>query len=313
MKAIVYATYGSPDVLELREVEPPVCGKNDVLVRVHAASVGAGDWHLLTATWFAVRLYQGLVRPKRPILGHDVSGTVEAVGSAVTRFAVGDQVFGASENAGCFAELVRVPATGLVHKPDNVTHEQAAAVPASALAALHGLRDKGRIRAGHKVLINGASGGVGTFAVQLAKFYGAEVTGVCSTSKLDLVLSIGADHVIDYRHEDFTQRDERYDLVLDNVGNRPLADCRRTLTPDGIYVAVSGAPTRALWIALFGGQRAVSFISQSKPEDLEDLRELLEAGQLTPVIERTYPLAEVADALRRLGAGQARGKLVIRV
>jgi NADPH:quinone reductase-like Zn-dependent oxidoreductase len=313
MRAIVYEEYGPPDVLELREVDRPTVTDGGVLVRVHATCVSGGDWHMLTATWLAVRLYWGLLRPRRQVLGFDVAGTVEAVGAKVTHFRPGDEVFGASEAGGAFAELVCVPEAGLAPKPKGLTHEQAAAVPTSALTALHGLRDKGRIRSGQEVLINGASGGVGTFAVQLAKSFGAEVTGVCSTEKLDLVQSIGADHTIDYKREDFTQSDARYDLVLDNVGNRPLADCKRTLRPDGIYVAVSGHPARAVWIAMAGGKRMVSFVSRTNREDLGVLSELLLTGKLEPVIDRCYPLEEVPEAMRQFGEGRARGKIVIRV
>ena len=313
MKAIVYERYGSPEVLELREIDKPSVADGDVLVRVHATCVSGGDWHMLTATWFAVRLYWGLLRPRRQVLGFDMAGTVEAVGEKVTRFRPGDEVFGASERGGAYAEYVSVPEDGLVPKPANLTHEQAAVAPTSALTALHGLRDKGRIRSGHKVLINGASGGVGTFAVQIAKSYGAEVTGVCSAGKLDLVRSIGADHTIDYGQEDFTQSDARYDLVLDNVGNRPLADCKRTLRPEGIYVAVSGHPARALWIALAGGKRLVSFVSQSNQEDLAVLAELLESGKVTPVVDRSFALDEVPEAMRYFGEKRARGKIAISV
>ena len=313
MKAIVYERYGSPDVLELREIDRPTVADGDVLVRVHAACVSGGDWHLLTATWFVVRLYWGLWKPRRHVLGFDVAGTVEAVGEKVTQFRPGDEVFGASDGGGAFADDVSVPEAGLVPKPAKLTFEQAAAVPTSALTALHGLRDKGRIRAGQRVLINGASGGVGTYAVQLAKSFGAEVTGVASGEKLDLVRSIGADHTIDYREQDFTRSDERYDLILDNVGNRPLSDCKRSLTPEGIYVAVSGHPARALWIAIAGGKRLVSFVSQPGQEDLRFLSELLEVGKVAPVIDRIYPLSEVPEAMRRFGAGQARGKIVIAV
>ncbi|MHC4341186.1 MAG: NAD(P)-dependent alcohol dehydrogenase [Planctomycetota bacterium] len=313
MKAVVYQEYGSPEVLELREVDKPTLTEGDVRVRVHAASVGAGDWHLLTATWFAVRLYQGLFRPKRKILGHDVAGTVEAVGGKVTQFQPGDEVFGESNGAGAFAEYVCVPDHALVLKPASLTYEEAAAVPVSALTALQGLRDKGRIQPGQRVLINGASGGVGSFAVQIAKSFGAEVTGVCSTRKLEMVRSIGADQVIDYSQEDFTKGDRRYDLVLDNVGNRPLADCRRTLRPEGIYVAVSGAPTRSLWVAMTGGKRMVSFISQPNQKDLDFIKELLETGKVTPVIDRRYPLREVPMAMRYFGEGHVQGKVVITV
>ncbi len=311
MQAIVYEKYGPPDVLELREIDKPTIKDNEVLVRVHAAAVGAGDLHLLSAEIWAVRAYAGLFGPKRPVLGHDLAGTVEAVGNKVTRFKAGDEVFGTSNNAGAFAEYVRVPEAGLALKPSNLTFDEAAAVPVSALTALQGLRDKGRIQPGHKVLINGASGGVGLFAVQIAKSFGAEVTGVCSTKKMELVRSLGADHVIDYTQEDFTTSDRRYDLVLDNVGNRPLADCKRTLAPDGIYVAVAGAPSRSLRIAIAGGKNAIVFVSLPNPEDLLCIKELVESGKLTPTIDRRYPLAEVPDAMRFAGAGTAQGKIVI--
>jgi NADPH:quinone reductase-like Zn-dependent oxidoreductase len=313
MKAVVYERYGPPDVLELREVDVPTVGDGEVLVRIHAAGVAAGDWHLLRATWFAVRLYQGLFRPKRPILGQDLAGRVEAIGTGVTRFRPGDEVFGSSENGGAFAEYASVPESELAPKPAGLTYAEAATVPVSSVTALQGLRDKGRIRPGHEVLINGASGGVGTYAVQIAKSFDAEVTAVCSTSKMDLVQSIGADHVIDYTRDDFTQMDERYDLVLDNVGNRSLAECRRTLRPEGIYVAVSGAPTRSLWVAMVGGAQMVSFISKVNREDLAFIKELVEAGKLRPVVDRHYALSEVPEALRDFGQGRARGKLVIDV
>lgn len=313
MRAVVYHRYGSPAVLSLQEIDAPAIGERDVLVRVRAAGVGAGDWHLLRATWFAVRLYQGLLRPRRRVLGHDVAGTVEAVGAAVTRFRPGDEVFGTSDDAGAFAELMRVPELGLVHKPAGLTFEEAAAVPASAITALQGLRDKGRIRSGQAVLVNGASGGVGTFAVQLARWFGAQVTGVCSAGKLDLVRSLGAEHVIDYGREDYTAGERRYDLILDNVGNRPLAACKRALGPEGIYVAVSGHPLRSLWVALAGGKRAVAFIAKPRQPDLELLRDLLEKGRLRAVVDRCYPLHAVPDALRTFGAGQVRGKLVVTV
>ena len=212
-----------------------------------------------------------------------------------------------------FAEFVRVAESGVAPKPANLSYAEAAAVPVSALTALQGLRDKGRIRPGHRVLINGASGGVGTFAVQIAKSYGAEVTGVCSTRKLDLVRSLGADHVVDYSQEDFTKRDERYDLVLDLAGKHPLADCRRTLTPEGIYVAAAGAPLRTLRAAVTGGKRTVGYVSQPNREDLGFLAELLESGKVKPVIDRRYPLAEVPEAIRYFGEGNVRGKIVITV
>lgn len=313
MRAMVYDRYGPPDVLSLREVDAPAVGERDVLVRVRAAGVAAGDWHLLTGTLWAVRLYQGLFRPKRRILGHDVAGTVEAVGARVTRFRPGDAVFGSSPAAGAFAELVAVPGDRLVPKPANVTFEEAAVVPVSALTALQGLRDKGRIRPGQQVLVNGASGGVGTFAVPIAKSFGAEVTGTCRVEKADLVRSLGADHVLDYRAEDFTAGPRRYDLVLDLAGKQPLAACRRALTPEGVYVAVAGAPSRLLRVALFGGRRMVAFIAHTNRADLEVLAGMLETGTLRPVIDRRFPLAETAEALRVLGAGDARGKLVVTV
>jgi len=313
MKAIFYEKYGTPDVLEARDVPEPTVGDHDVLVRVRAAAVGAGDRHLLTAEMWAVRLYQGLRKPKRPVLGHEAAGTVERVGSQVTNFAPGDEVFGESGNAGAFAELVCIPASTLAPKPSQLSFEEAAALPVSATTALQGLRDKGRIRPGQRVLINGASGGVGTYAVQIAKAFETEVTGVCSAAKMDLVESLGADHVLDYGQADFTEREERYDLVLDNVGNRPLKDCKRTLAPGGIYVAVSGAPSRGLWIALAGGKQAVAFIAKPNRADLDVLTELVETGKLRPVIDRRYPLSEVPDALRYFIEGRVRGKIVISV
>ena len=313
MQAIVYEKYGPPDVLELREIDRPTIKDNEVLVRVHAAAIGAGDLHLLSAEIWAVRLYAGLCGPKRKVLGHDLAGTVEAVGKDVTGFKAGDEVFGTSNNAGAFAEYVRVPESGLALKPSNLTFDEAATVPVSALTALQGLRDKGRIQPGHKVLINGASGGVGLFAVQIAKSFGAEVTGVCSTKKMDMVRSLGADHVIDYTQEDFTESDRRYDLVLDNVGNRPLAACKRTLEPDGIYVAVAGAPSRSLRIAIAGGKNAIIFISLPNQKDLRCIKELVESGKLTPVIDRRYPLRELPEAIRYAVEGSARGKVVITV
>lgn len=313
MKAVVYETYGPPEVLELTDVETPSLSDGDVLVRVHAAAVGAGDWHLLTADLWAVRLYQGLRKPKRRILGHDVAGVVEAVGSRVTEFQPGDEVFGTTDDAGAFAEYMRISSSLLVSKPSGLTFEEAAAVPSSATAALQGLRDKGKIRPGQSVLVNGAAGGVGTFAVQIAKSFETEVTGVCSTKKLDLVRSIGADHVIDYTNEDFTARTGRYDLVLDIVGTRSLADCRRALSPTGIYVAVSGAPSRSLWIALTGGKSMVSFIAKPNQKDLRYIAELLEAGKVRPVIDQRYSLREVPEAIRHIGEGRARGKSVITV
>lgn len=311
MKAIVYERYGSPDVLEIQEVARPTVSDRDVLIRVHASCVNAADWHFLTGTPRVLRLVAGLSKPKRRILGLDSAGTVESVGGSVRRFQPGDEVFATTDDMGGFAEYMRVPEDGTVPIPANVTHEEAAAVPVAALTALQGLRDRGKIRAGQKVLINGASGGVGTFAVQIAKSFGAEVTGVCSARNLDTARSIGADHVIDYAREDFVSSGRRYDLILDVVGNLLLADCRRMLTQLGIYVAAAGEPFRLLWIGMTGGKRMVSFVSRPNQEDLVFLKELLETGKMKPVIDRRYPFHEVPAALRYVGEGHARGKVVI--
>ncbi|MEE9267861.1 MAG: NAD(P)-dependent alcohol dehydrogenase [Thermoplasmata archaeon] len=311
MKAVLYQKYGSPDVLELQEVDKPTVTEGEVLVRVHAASVNPLDWHFLRGKPFVVRIFAGLVKPKRKILGADMAGRVEAVGGKVTQLQPGDEIFG--NKSGSFAEYLCVPEDGVVLKPANLTYEEAAAVPVAALTALQGLRDKGEIQPGHKVLINGASGGVGTFAVQIAKSFGAEVTGVCSTRNLDMVRSIGADRVIDYSEEDFTQTGGRYDLILDAVGNHSLSDAKRALHANGIYVAVAGSVGRALWIAMTGRKRMVSMLTKSNREDMGFLKELLETGKVTPVIDRRYPLSEVAEALRYLEEGHAQGKVVITV
>ncbi len=258
-----------------------------------------------------VRALAGLLKPKRKILGVDVAGRVEAVGGKVTHFQPGDEIFGSGNRLGAFAEYLCVPEDGVVLKPANLTYEEAAAVPVAALTALQGLRDKGRIRPGHKVLINGASGGVGTFAVQIAKSFAAEVTGVCSTRNLEMVRSIGADRVIDYSEEDFTKTGARYDLFLDAVGNRSLPDCKRVLRPTGIYVAAAGSPARSLWMSMIGGKRMVSMLTKPTQEDVGFLKELLESKQVTPVIDRRYPLSGVAEALRYLEEGHARGKVVV--
>ena len=310
MKAIVYPKYGSPDVLQLKEIDKPFVKDDEVQVRVHAASLNPLDWHFLRGKPFIVRLFAGLIKPKRKIPGVDVAGQVEKVGGEVRQFQPGDEVFGESSGGAC-AEYVSVSEDGVVLKPANLTFEQAAAVPVAAFTALQGLRDKGQIQAGQKVLINGASGGVGTFAVQIAKSFGAEVTGVCSTRNLDMVRSIGADHVIDYGQEDFTQTGERYDLILDAVGNRSLSAGKRALHATGMYVAVAGSVGRALWIGMTGGKRMVSMLAKRSKEDLFVLKELLESGKVTPVIDRRYPLREVAEALRYLEEGHTQGKVVI--
>ena len=314
MKAIVYQKYGSPDVLALQEVDKPAVTDGHVLVRVHAASVNPIDWHFLRGTPLIVRIFAGLVKPKRKILGGDVAGSVEAVGGDVTQLQPGDEVFGSPGfDLGAFAEYLCVSEDSVVPKPANLTYEEAAAVPAAALTALQGLRDKGQVQQGHEVLINGASGGVGTFAVQIAKSFGAEVTGVCSARNLDMVRSIGADRVIDYNEEDFTKPGGRYDLILDAVGNRSLSDCKRALRANGIYVSAAGSPVRSLWMSMTGGKKMVSLSVRSNQEDLSFMKELLEAKKVTPVIDRRYPLSNVAEALRYLGEGHTQGKVVITV
>jgi NADPH:quinone reductase-like Zn-dependent oxidoreductase len=323
MRAIVRNKFGPPDVLELQEIDKPVVADDEVLVRVRAASVNPADWYGLTGTPYVARTQVGLLKPKSVRVGVDFAGTVEAVGGNVTQFRPGDEVFGGKD--GAFAEYVCVREDkAVVPKPANVTFEEAAAVGVAGLTALQGLRDKGQIRPGQKVLINGASGGVGTFAVQVAKALGAEVTGVCSTRNIDLARSLGADHVIDYTHEDFTRSDERYDLMFDIAGGRSWSECRRVLNPQATFVIV-GAPkgnrmvgplshiVKLRLAALRSSQKVVFFIAKFNKADLVVLRELLEAGQVTPVIDRRYELSETADAFRYLGEGHARGKVVITV
>lgn len=314
MKAVVYERYGPPDVLELREIEMPAVRDGEVRVRVHAASVNPADWYFLTGTPRLLRLVSGPLRPKNKILGRDLAGRVEAVGRNVARFRPGDEVFG--ESIGTFAEYVCVSEEGIAMKPASLTFEQAAAVPLAANTALQGLRDVGGIRADHRVLINGASGGVGSFAVQIAKSFGAEVTGVCSARNAGMVRSIGADHVIDYTREDFTRSGRRYDLMLDLVASRPLSDCRRVLSPRGVYISSAGGGGLAwlfkvLLASLFVRQKLTTFVAKPSREDLMALRELLESGAVTPVIDRRYPLSEVPDAIRYIGEGHARGKVVV--
>lgn len=323
MRAIVHNVYGSPDVLELQEIEQPDLTDDGVLVRVRATSVNPAEWYGLTGRPYVARAQSGLRKPKSNRLGVDFAGTVEAVGKDVTQFRPGDEVFGG--RSGAFAEYVCVPEDrAVVPKPANVTFEQAAGVGVAGLTALQGLRDKGQIQPGQQVLINGASGGVGTFAVQIAKAFGAEVTGVCSTRNVDLVRSLGADHVIDYTHEDFTRSDRRYDLMLDVAGSRPWSACRRVLNPQATLVIV-GAPkgnrlmgplsriVKVRLAALPSSQKAVFFIAKFNKPDLAVLRELLEAGKVTPVIDRRYELSDCAAAFRYLGEGHARGKIVITV
>lgn len=323
MSAIVQRVYGSPDVLGLEQVPIPAAGDGGVLVRVRAAAVNAADWHLMRGEPFLVRLtFGGLLKPRHRILGADVAGRVEAVGANVEQFRPGDEVFGDLSECGfgAFAEYVAVPETALAPKPAGTTFEEAAAVPLAALAALQGLRDQGDVRAGTKVLINGASGGVGTFAVQIAKSFGAEVTGVCSTGNLELVGSIGADRVIDYTREDVTRRGERYDLILDAAAYRSPLEYRRALAREGTYVMVGGSTARMLqlmligpWVSLTGSEKMRFLVSKPNREDLSVLADLVEAGEIVPVIDRRYPLSEVPDAIRHVEAGHARGKVVITV
>ncbi len=324
MKAIRYYRYGSPDVLELRDVDLPAVNDDEVLVRVRAASVNPLDFHFMRGTPYVVRAQAGLSRPKVHGLGADMAGQVEAVGRNVTGFQPGDEVFGA-RLGGMFAEYASVRQdAAILPKPANLTFEQAAAVPVAALTALQALRDKGRIQPGHKVLVNGAAGGVVAFAVQLAKAFGAEVTGVCGTGNVELVRSIGADEVVDYTREDFTRTGRRYDLLIDVAGSKSLADSRRVLNPKGVLVGVGG-PLKGRWIrplmrpvamlvlSPVVSQRMVPLLASQSRDDLAVLSELLDAGKVTPVIDRTYPLSEVPAAVRYLEQGHARGKVVITI
>ncbi len=322
MKAFIQYKYGSLDVLKLREIDKPVVEDDEVLVRVRAASVHPDVWHVLTGLPYVLRIMgAGLRKPKNPVPGTEMAGRVESVGKNVTQFQPGDEVFG--WGTGAFAEFVAVSEDALAHKPANLSLEQASAVPISGFTALQGLRDKGKIRPGQKVLIIGASGGVGTYAVQIAKSYGAELTGVSSTRNLDMVRSIGADHVIDYTQEDFTRSGQRYDLIVDTAGNGSLSDMRRALTPKGTFLIVggsggrwlmgSGRSLRALVVSPFVSQRLRAFVSTPNKEDLVVLKELIEAGKVTPVIDRTFPLGEAAEALRHVGERHTQGKTVITV
>jgi NADPH:quinone reductase-like Zn-dependent oxidoreductase len=314
MKAIVYEKYGPPDVLQLKEVAKPTPKDNEVLIKVHGASVNYSDWVYVRGKPFVARLMgSGLLKPKNMMLGADIAGRVEAVGRNMKQFRPGDEVFGDLSVCGWggFAEYVSVPENALALRPANLTFEEAAAVPQAAVVALQGLRDEGQIQPGQKVLINGASGGIGTFAVQIARFFGAEVTGVCSTRNLDMVRSIGADQVIDYNQEDFTQSGQRYDLILDIAAYRSISDYGRVLTPKGIYVLTGGSVARILQASMTGNERMVNFQVRPNQKDLVFMTELLEAREVVPVIDRRYPLIEVAEAVRYYGEGHARGKVVI--
>ena len=324
MKAVVYTRYGSPDVLEFREITKPVPDDDQILVKVRAASINPLDWHFISGKpYFARLLAMGLRRPQVPRLGVDLAGQVEAMGKNVTQFKIGDEVFGGK--TGAFAEYVCVRADrAIVLKPANLTFEQAASVPIAAITALQSLRDKGKLQAGQRVLINGASGGVGTFAVQIAKSFGAEVTGVCSGRNAEMVQSIGADHVIDYTKQDFTQGEERYDLILDCVGNQSLAGFRRVLTPKGICVMIGGGglndgqwigplarPIQALISSPFVSQDFTMILAELNKEDLSFLSDLMTSGKVKPVIDRSYKLSQIREAIAYLEEGHARGKVVI--
>lgn len=323
MKAIVYHKYGPPDVLNLEEVRKPTPKEDEVLVKVHAASVNAADWHILRADPFLVRLMGvGLLKPKHKILGADVAGRVEAVSRNVKQFQPGDEVFGDLSGGGFggFAEYVCASEDALALKPASISFEAAAAVPMAAVTALQGLRDKGQIQPGQKILINGASGGVGTFAVQIAKSFGAEVTGVCSTSKLDMVRSIGADHVIDYTQEDFTKNEQRYDLIFAANGYHPISDYRRALNPKGTYVMSGGSGAQMFQAVLLGpvmsmtgSKKMGNVMAKPNNNDLAIMKDLIESGKVVPVIDRRYPLGEVPEAIRYLEEGHARGKVVITI
>src|ERR671918_1049546 len=327
MKAIVQKSYGAPqEVLAFDDIAGPVVGEDDVLVRVQAASVNPADWHIIRGDPYLARLSFGLRGPKEPVPGCDLAGRVEAVGSAVTAFAPGDEVFGSAfmRGLGAFAEWASVPHDVLAAKPANLSFEHAAALPVGALTALQGLRDQGQVEPGQKVLIVGASGGVGTFTVQIAKSLGAEVTGVCSTRNVEMVRSLGADHVIDYTREDFADGGARYDLIFQLAGTRSPSESRRALTPKGTLLLSSGESSghvigplgrvvKARAQSPFVGQKMVSFTVTPNTQDLESVKTLVESGDVSPVIDRSYPLAEVPEAIAYLEEGHARGKVVIGV
>ncbi len=322
MKAIVYTKYGLPNVLKFEEVQKPIPGDDEVLIKIHAASITAGDVIVLKGEPFVTRFATGLQKPKNTIPGKEISGRIEVVGDNVTEFQPGDEVFGDLSVAswGAFAEYVSVPECAITLKPANLTFEEAAAVPESAVVALQGLRDKGKIQAGQEVLINGASGGVGSFAVQIAKALGAKVTAVCSTRNVEMVRSLGADHVIDYTKEDFTQNGQQYDLILAVNGYHPIADYKRALSPEGIYVASGGTMAQSLeatmrgpFISMIGRKKMGGMLVKPNKNDLNFIKDLIEAGKVAPVIDRRYPLSKIAESFNYIGEGHAQGKVVITV
>ena len=323
MKAIVFTEYGSPDSLQLKDVSKPVPNSNEVLVKVHASSINSWDWEFQSGSSWITRLSAGLLKPKptKQILGSDVAGTVEAVGKGVTRFKQGDELFGDLwDSWGGFAEYASADENTFERKPNNVTFEQAAAVPQAGVLALQGLRTTGKIQPGQKVLINGAGGGVGTFAIQIAKYIGTEVTGVDATDKLDLVRSLGADHVIDYTQEDFCKNGQQYDLILDVHTYRSMFDYKRALTPTGTYAIVGGSSLRVdqalllrLWALITRDTQKLRLVMEGPNKGLADLAELLETGNVVPVVDRVYPLSEVPDALRYFVEGHHKGKIVISI
>lgn len=323
MKAITFRQYGSPDVLKYEDVPTPTPNDDEVLIKIHAASVNAADWHLLRADPFPVRFMMGLTKPKPKylILGGDIAGTIEAVGKNVTDFKVGDEIFGDvfNDGLGAFAEYTCARAKMLVAKPKNLSFIEAAAIPLAAVTALYGLRDVAKVKPGHKVLINGAAGGVGTYAVQIAKALGAEVTAVSSTRNLEQSRELGADYVIDYTKENFTQGDNRYDVILSVNGYYPIRDFKRVLTPNGIYAMPGGGNKLLLEVMFLGpfhslGSKKFKLVASSpNPDRLTDIKNLIESNKLRPVIEKTYPLAETANAIRHVETGHARGKVVIQV
>lgn len=322
MQAVVYTQYGSPDVLRLQELATPIPHDDEALIEVRAASINAYDWHFLTADVFPIRLMNGLLRPKRTTLGADLAGKVVAVGNNVRRLRPGDEVFGTARGGcGAFAQFACASEKALQHKPANVSFSEAAAVPIAALTALQALRDKGHVASGNKVLVHGASGGVGTFATQIAKAFGAQVTAVCSTGHSETARALGADHVVDYTREDFTRSGELYDVILVANGNRSLFDYKRALKPNGMCVVAGGAGNSmgqilaglvsALWISATGSKKVRSFLARIKQEDLATLKDLLQSGKVKPVIDRSYALKDAAEALRYFGQGHAKGKVVI--